>query len=280
MALSSWPVHRRRAAFGVVMPLVGSACLAWACAMSPQSEPAPNIDPTLPGVDASWNPSPEKPSEKSPSSSSSSSGSTSSSSSTSGGPQPKVGSDAGDDGGGAPQVVASKPAQGEVVISEVMFDPSTTEPPSEWIEVHNTSSSPKLLSGLTIVDGGNRTHVIGGNVVVAPSAYVILARSTAAAVAAKVPAGAIAYEYGAGLADNVGVQLANGTTGGVFLKDGTNVIAQADYGGWFTPSGGSSVELKTLTFAAAAQSTSWCLAANAWTTGADKGTPGAANDCP
>jgi hypothetical protein len=136
------------------------------------------------------------------------------------------------------------------------------------------------LTGLTIIDGGNRTHVIGAGITIAAGAHVLLARSKTAATAAKVPAAAILYEYGASLPSNAGIQLANAATGGVFLRDGSTVIAQADYGGWYSQSGGSSVQLKTLTYAASGQSSGWCLSLNSWTTGSDKGTPGAASDCP
>ena len=94
------------------------------------------------------------------------------------------------------------------------------------------------------------------------------------------PAAAILYEYGTGLPDNAGVQLANGDTGGLWIAFGASTIAQAPYGGWYSQSGGSSVQLKTLTYADGAKKDSWCVSFNAWTTGSGKGTPGAAEDCP
>jgi hypothetical protein len=179
-----------------------------------------------------------------------------------------------------PPPTASKPAQGEVVISEVMYDPSGPDPAGEWIEVYNTTSSPKSLSGLTIVDGGDRTNVIGTGVTVGPKAYVLLVRSKSDAIAAGVPSASIVYEYGAGAAAGTGVQLANGSTGAVYLRNGSTTIAEAVYGGWFSQSGGSSIQLKTLTYSAAAQSYNWCLSSNAWALGSDNGTPGSASDCP
>lgn len=167
-----------------------------------------------------------------------------------------------------------------MLITEVMYDPFGTEPAGEWFELHNVASSARTLSGLSIVDGGNRTHTIGAGITIDPGAYVVFARVKTSAVAGKVPATAIVYEYGAGLPDNGGIQLANGTTGGLYLRDGATQIAQADYGGWYSQSGGSSVQLKTLTYAGSAQMSGWCLSLNVWTTGSDKGTPGAASDCP
>lgn len=174
------------------------------------------------------------------------------------------------------------PKQGEVLVTEVMYDTFGSEPDGEWIELHNTTTGARTLNGLTIKDGGGRTHKIPASpaVTLAPGEYRLLVRSRTGAVAAKVPAGAILYEYGLGLPSNAGILLANGATGGVTLVDGATEIARAEYGGWFSQSGGSSVQLKTLSYAASGAASGWCLSLNAWTTGSEKGTPGAASDCP
>ena len=62
------------------------------------------------------------------------------------------GGDAGDAGNGT----AVKPIQGEVIISEVMYRPSGTEPEAEWIELYNAAATPRLLSGLVLKDGASR----------------------------------------------------------------------------------------------------------------------------
>ena len=173
-----------------------------------------------------------------------------------------------------------KPSPGEVLITEVMYATFAPEPASEWIELHSIATSVRTLSGLTLKDGGGRTHVIGAGLTIAPGAYVVLARNKAAAIAAKVPASAIVYEYGTGLPDNAGILLTNGATGAVSLLNGAATIASAPYGGWFSQSGGSSVQLQVLDPAQATAKASWCLSLNAWTTGSEKGTPGAADDCP
>ncbi len=189
------------------------------------------------------------------------------------------GTDASDDAGDS-GTAPPKPAPGEILVTEVMFDPSGAEPANEWFEVLNTTASPRSLSDLTIVDGASRAHKIGAGITIAPGAYVLLVRSQAAASAAQVPAAAIVYEYGTGLDDLQGIQLSNGASGGVFLKDGPVTVAQSDYGTWFTSSGNQSIQLKTLTAAGAAQKAGWCVSTVAWAAGADKGTPGAANNCP
>jgi hypothetical protein len=176
----------------------------------------------------------------------------------------------------------AKPGPGDVLITEVLYDPSGTEPDEEWFEVYNTTTAPMSLAGLTVKDGGNRTATIGSGVIVAPNAYGLFVRSKSAATAAAVPAASILYEYGAGAAVTSGIILANSTGGAVWLVDGTTVIAGAQYGGWFsqTAPGGKSIQLHILTLDASGQKASWCLSQSSWATGSDDGTPGDASDCP
>lgn len=252
--------------------------LAAACASSEVPDVSPDIDPSLPGVEGTGDPTrAEGGAPAAPDAGTRDSGSSPK-------PTPKAPADAGSgdattilpvDAGPPPP---PKPGVGEVLITEVMYDPFGTEPDSEWFELHNRASETRSLGGLVISDGGGRTHTIKAGTTIAPGAYVVFVRSIGAA--GKVPSTAIAYEYGESLPSNGGVILANGDTGALYLRNGGTVIAQADYGGWFSQSGGSSVQLKVLDFAASANKTSWCLSYNAWATGSDKGTPGAPSDCP
>lgn len=190
--------------------------------------------------------------------------------------------DAAADADAAPPA-ATKPLQGEVVISEVLFNAAAGEPDTEWIEIHNTTATPRLLSGLVLEDGADRKHTIGAGVVVAAGAYVVLASNTAAVTASKVPAGVIVYEYGGGANP---IQMANSANGSIVLLDGAAEIARAKYGP-AAPAGlglssanNQSIQLKTLTYAGAGVAANWCKSANPWAVGADNGTPGAASDCP
>ncbi|HEY8073945.1 MAG TPA: lamin tail domain-containing protein [Labilithrix sp.] len=226
------------------------------CAVSDPPELAPAFDPSLPGVDAGIYSSPVM-----------------------GGDATDAGAKEGraDPDSGPP---VPKPTQGEVLVTEVMYNPLGSEPKAEWFEVRSMANAPRDLGGLTIVDGAGRTHVIAPRTIVTPGDYLLFVRDKATALAQHVPAAAIVYEYGTGQLDSAGVILLNGATGSVTLTDGAKTIAQAPYGPWFMQSGGSSVQLHALAFAESASQASWCLSANAWTTGSDKGTPGAASDCP
>lgn len=181
-----------------------------------------------------------------------------------------------EDTGGGP---ATKAGAGDVVISEIMYDPSGAEPNEEWLEIYNTTSSPKLLGGLTLEDNGGNTAVIAAsaNVEVPAKGYVVLVNSRAAAASVGVPGASTSYEY----FDTAGPLLANSTSGSIALKSGSTRLSEVVYGAWFNlPSGGgASIELKTLTAAASGTKANWCIATKPWASG-DKGTPGKANDCP
>ena len=175
------------------------------------------------------------------------------------------------------------PLVGEVVVSEVLYNPAGTEPAEEWFELYNTTGLPKLLSGLVLKDGSGRAHTIPASpaVVIAPASYYLLVHTKSAAIAVNLPGAALAYEYGDAPANDV--QLTNGSTGAIFVLNGATQIAQSNYGPFaFTASqaSGVSIELKTLTNAASLVKSNWCLSTTAWPGGNGKGTPSAANDCP
>ena len=190
--------------------------VAWACAVGQNGDIASDFGPTDPEVDAAYDPRPAT-----SQSATVDAGASSSSGSSSGGSKgttPTPGGSATSSSGGTPPASsAPKPTQGEVLVTEVMYDPSTPEPGSEWIEVYNAAPTARSLSGLTLFDTAGRAHTIGAGVELAPGAYKVLVRNQAGAVAAKVPAAAILYEYGAGVDDSSGVLLVNGSTGAVLI---------------------------------------------------------------
>ncbi|HVJ88838.1 MAG TPA: lamin tail domain-containing protein, partial [Labilithrix sp.] len=238
-----------------------------------------DTDPSLPDVEAARTSGPDASSQTLPESSAKSNGGEGDDP-KSAQSKPEAGAPDASAPDGAAAGPAAKPTQGEVLITELMFDPVGSEPANEWFELHNKANGPRTLTGLTIVDGGDRTHVIGAGVTIAAGAYVVFVRDKSAALAAKIPAAAIAYEYGAGLSDSAGILLANGATGSLRLRNGATTIAQASYGGWFSQVSGSSIQLETLTYAAGSQSAQWCVSVHNWANGAQKGSPGAPSNCP
>ncbi len=189
--------------------------------------------------------------------------------------------DAGDSAPFTVAVLPPLPAPGDLVITEVMFQPSGPEPESEWFEIYNQASGPRLLSGVTIEDGYLDTEVIASNpiVVAPPGEYLLLVRTMAGAQTALLPAASIVYAYGVGVPDDAGIELDAGPFGEITLWSGQTAVADVPYGQWGVSAPGQSLELST---SATSQSdpSQWCIAENPWAPGSDDGTPGAASDCP
>jgi hypothetical protein len=172
------------------------------------------------------------------------------------------------------------PAPGDLAITEVMLSPSGPEPASEWFEIYNLAPSPRLLNGLTIQDGfGDTAIVTSAAAVVMPAAtYGLFVRDEAAAVQTFVPAPAIVYAYGAGVAASAGIELDEGTAGDLSLWSNGTLLADVPYGMWDASWVGQSVELETPQ-SDATDPNQWCIAQSPWASGSDDGTPGAPNDC-
>ncbi len=173
----------------------------------------------------------------------------------------------------SPVVVARPPVVGDLVISEIMFDPAGAEPEGEWIEVANVSSDPVELRGVIVRDGAARSHTIGASAVVAPGAFAILARSTAACVLAGVPASSVIYDYGRGLSAQAGVILANGSSGAILLERGGVTLARVPYGSFgLASSSGQSLQARVVVHESISAAASFCASSMP--------TPGAAPSCP
>ncbi len=182
-----------------------------------------------------------------------------------------------DDGNSA----AVTPSIGDLVITEIMFDPTGPVPEAQWFEVYNLTGEPELLSGLTIEDSWGDAQTISSTppVVAPPFTYVVLVRDMATALANGIPGGAIVYEYGAGQSSYQGIEFASDWTGDLSLWNGGQEIVDVPYGGWGMSYTGDSIELASLQFVGADQSGNWCVAQVAWAAGSDFGTPGVASDC-
>jgi hypothetical protein len=164
---------------------------------------------------------------------------------------------------------------GELLVTEVMFNPTGTEPDSEWIELHNTTTKTLNLAGLLLVDASARVSVVGPGVTLGPGAYGVMVRKRAGST---VPATAIVFEYGL---VQPGVQMVNSATGVLQVKDGPVLLAECKYGPFGVGGTGASAQLKTVTLAGSQAAAGWCTSVNAWSgSGADRGTPGMPTDCP
>lgn len=178
--------------------------------------------------------------------------------------------------GGGPHT----PAPGEVIVTELMYDPhhDLLDENAEWIELMNVSSGPRTLEGCSIEDSA-AVPVALGPVVIEAGAFALLARSDDEQLNGGLPA--VAATFGFSLT-NTGdtVRLA---CVGVTIDE-----VSYDDGGAYPDAHAASVSLSADALDAEANdaAASWCLGEAAYYMGATSaednlGTPGAANPaCP
>lgn len=76
--------------------------------------------------------------------------------------------------------VLREPGAGDLIITEVMYNPSTSEPAGEWFEVHNPTGDQIMLDGLLISDsrGQMRGQTISApGLIIEPFGYAVLGAS-------------------------------------------------------------------------------------------------------
>ena len=165
---------------------------------------------------------------------------------------------------------------GDLVVTEIMFNPSTDlgdDKYNEWIEVYNASGGSVNLEGLTIEDDGGNTGTVAQldpTATLAAGDYAVLATSDGASWA--YPFTPFAYYGGNPGWGNSGDQpiLKNGTdtidTGAAYPKDVTEAGTSWQLGG-------------TPTSAASSDEANWCASTSAIDgVSGEYGTPSAAND--
>ena len=170
-------------------------------------------------------------------------------------------------------------ATGDLVISEIMKDPTTvTDSAGEWIELRNLTASPINLEGWKLTDAGSNSHTIHGTngVWVPARSYYLLGINADPATNGGI---AIDYKYSS-------FSLGNGADD-VRLSDPTGLLVDAvayDDGIFWPDSAGKSISLERALVDAALNDdgNNWCDALNAISiTNADTGTPRRANNvCP
>jgi len=79
--------------------------------------------------------------------------------------------------------VVAPAVQGEVIISEIMYNPASKEggvtpdaPPceTEWVEIYNTGDKAVSLTGYFLQDGDGKTQALPENVSIAPGEAIVL----------------------------------------------------------------------------------------------------------
>ncbi len=164
---------------------------------------------------------------------------------------------------------------GDVIITEVLFDPDAVEDSAgEWFEVHNTTSvDVAICADWTFQDDDSDSFVLpsGTQVFLPAGGYAVFARETDTSSNGGVPA-----DHGFA----TGMQLANGDDELVLLHGGTELDRIAwDDGVTFPDPTGASMSLDPGAYDHSDNDSgdNWCTATSTYGDG-DRGTPGAAND--
>jgi hypothetical protein len=163
---------------------------------------------------------------------------------------------------------------GDIVINEIMQNPHAVyDSFGEWFEVHNPTGSDIDINGWTMKDDGSDTHVIdnGGPLVIAAGGYLVLGNNGDSGSNGGV---SVDYAYGSSWF------LSNSADEVVLLDGGLVEIDRVEYDGGptFPDPNGASMALKDPALDNNVGA-NWCEATTLLG-GGDKGTPGAANDCP
>jgi len=171
---------------------------------------------------------------------------------------------AGADGGsGAAPAPPPPSTAGQVVITEIMLNPEALrDDEGEWLELYNPSTNATFdLRGCALDDGAAKPHPIASSLLLAPKAFVTVARSAKVAFHADA---LLSFSF-ANTADRVGL-----------VCDGVEIDRVA-YDGAFPLVAGASLSLDPGAMDASDndRAEAWCAARTSY--GADLGTPGAAN---
>ncbi len=157
---------------------------------------------------------------------------------------------------------------GDVIISEILQNPSLDDDFGEWFEVYNPTANAVNLRGWILRDNDTESHVISpeADLLVQPGEYFVLGKSDSLEVN-----GGVVPDY-----VFAGFSLANGADE-VVLQAGLTVIDEVAYDGGteFPDPNGASMELISLAFDNNVGS-SWAEALTPFGAG-DLGTPGATN---
>ncbi len=170
-------------------------------------------------------------------------------------------------------VLFASPAQAQVVINEIMQNPSAvSDDDGEWFELYNPTASPVDVNGWTVRDNDNDSFVIvhGGPLLVPAGGYLVLGNQLDPAIN-----GGITVQYQ--FSDMV---LANSSDELVLFDDSMTEVDRVEWddGTTFPDPNGESMELARDPGLDNNAGASWCDGYLRFGDG-DHGTPGEANTC-
>lgn len=173
-----------------------------------------------------------------------------------------------------PDVPEGAVAYGEILITEIMYDPSAlSDTEGEWFEIYNNSGRTLNLQNLVLTRDDVNRHVITESIELPPAGYYVFQRTDQATGATN------SYVYGSAITlSNTGATLAVFNEGPE--SNPGSLIFSVNYGESNFPSGsGSSIVLDPLSLnpTSALSGSFWCVSSSSYSTG-DLGTPASVND--
>jgi hypothetical protein len=142
-------------------------------------------------------------------------------------------------GGATVMLNASTLVPGQIVISELMIDPTkVSDSNGEWFEIHNPFGVPIDLQGLVVESQTGTTlerFSIAGSAVIPAGGWFVLGRTTSTTANGGVP---VDYAWGSALSFGNGADFLR------VANAGGQILAQVS---WSTSTAGRSLELKTAT---------------------------------
>lgn len=159
-------------------------------------------------------------------------------------------------------------APGDLVVSELMYNPLGAEPGAEWFELVNRSADRLELNGVVLASGPELDVPLAPRVL-EPGSRAVFCRSVEAGPAGCVP-------YGRVVLNNRADELTVSSASGVLIDR----VAYGTTGEWPRSVNGRSIQLNEAAIDSNANDlgTNWCPANTP--SGIDLGTPGAPNTCP
>jgi len=168
-----------------------------------------------------------------------------------------------------PEPVGRPPEPGDLVITEIMFDPSAVDGDlGEWVEVANPTSDDLDLGGMEIRDDGGSSYVLPDGTALAAGRLLVLGRDDDDGINGGAPVDIV---YG-------DITFGNGGDS-VILTLGGTVLDEVTYDKSWGAGGGASLSLSPSALDADDNddASAWCPGSSPYGDG-DLGTPGSPND--
>ncbi|MCR8666907.1 lamin tail domain-containing protein [Aestuariibaculum sp. M13] len=159
---------------------------------------------------------------------------------------------------------------GDIIITEIMQNPSATDDNGEYFEIYNTSLGSINLKGYTISDAGTDSHTINTDLIIASMEYAILGNNGDSGTNGGIT---LDYTYSGFILDDISDE--------IIISCSSTVIDEVHYdgGATFPSPTNASMELSTTAMNSTDNDdgANWGVATSTFGSG-DLGTPRAAND--